>query len=49
MFNDMEIEQCHGIIFVKKHGVCGMLETEINYDKETKTHKCVIGQLTKKD
>ena len=25
-----------------------MLETEINYDKETKTHKCVIGQLTKK-
>lgn len=33
----------------EKHGVCGMLEKEINYDEETKTHKCVIGQLTKKD
>lgn len=32
---------------MKKHGVCGMLETEINYDKGTKTHTCVIEQFTK--
>ena len=39
---------CRGIIFVKKRSVCGMLETEMNYNKEKK-HICVIEQLTKED